>query len=555
MSITDSIASAPLLVWVAFAAGLLGAWAASFRYQKGLNKYNGPFLASFTNFWRLWQWVWYTDMGYFPSVVKYGKIIRIGPNTLLFNDPDAIKDIYMTHFNKSDFYKVGQGVSQGAAVPNIFSTTDRIYHGKLRRSVANAFALSTLVHYEPYVNDTVSTLLDQLDKRFAARPGPDGICDLSEWTRFFALDVVSALTMGKGYGLLEAGYDHIGIVEARTSFLRYFTIVNNLTWLDRVLKKNPVLMWLGRRGLWNSVTPTVPIALRQVDQKKREFKGVDENSKARVDLLTKFLQAKIDNPDIVDDRAVLGLTLSMVNAGSGTVATTLAATFYFLLKYPQVMKELVAEIDENFPPPTTSADAAKPIDFHNYVIPFADSQKLPFLDAVLKEIFRIWPGLGMQLIERMTPPEGAHILGDYIPGNIIVSCNAWIMHRHKPTYGEDVEVFRPHRWLDASPEQQAAMNKASLVWGAGPNTCIGKNIAFLELFKVIPSVLRMFKVCKMTPVAVVHTRHEPSRTILLTPISLQLELADPDKEWKVFNLGDPEPSEFFVRFQPRYRKV
>jgi hypothetical protein len=93
--------------------------------------------------------------------------------------------------------------------------------------VANAFALSTLVNYEPYVTDTVATFLAQLDARFAGRPGPDGICDLSEWTRYFALDVVSALTMGKSYGLLEAGYDHIGIVEARTTFLRYFTIVSD----------------------------------------------------------------------------------------------------------------------------------------------------------------------------------------------------------------------------------------------------------------------------------------------------------------------------------------
>ena len=85
--------------------------------------------------------------------------------------------------------------------------------------------MSTLVHYEPYVTDTVSTFMTQMDKRFAGRLGPAGICDMSEWARFFALDVVSALTMGKGYGLLEAGYDHIGIVEARTTFLRYFTIV------------------------------------------------------------------------------------------------------------------------------------------------------------------------------------------------------------------------------------------------------------------------------------------------------------------------------------------
>ncbi|ETI26004.1 hypothetical protein G647_02781 [Cladophialophora carrionii CBS 160.54] len=531
MLLVDS-ATIPPWAYFALATALVTAWILSFRYQKGLNKYPGPFVASVTNFWRLWQWLRHTDMCYFPKVAQYGRIIRIGPNTLLFNDPEAIKDIYMTHFNKSDFYKVGQGVSRGVAVPNIFSTTDRLYHAKLRRSVANAFALSTLVNYEPYVTDTVATFLAQLNARFAGRPGEDGICDMSEWTKYFALDVVSALTMGKGYGLLEAGYDHIGIVEARTTFLRYFTIVNNVTWLDRVLKKNPVLMWLGRHGLWNSVTATVPIALRQMDEKKRTFKGVDEDSKTRVDLLTKFLQAKVDNPDIVDDRAVLGLTLSMVNAGSGTVATTLAATFYFLLKYPAVMKALVEEIDAHFEPvaapPKAKAEADhSAADFHDYVVPFAESQKLPLLDAVLKEIFRIWPGLGMQLIERLTPPEGAHILGEYIPGNIIVSCNAWIMHRHKPTYGDDVEVFRPQRWLDASPEQLAAMNKALLVWGAGPNTCIGKNIAFLELFKVIPSVLRVFT----------------------------LELADPTKEWKVFNLGDPEPSEFFVRFKPRYRKA
>lgn len=100
MFVVDSAATFPPWAWIALAAGLLCAWAASLRYSKGLHKYNGPFIASFTNFWRMWQWVWYTDMCYFPSVVKYGKIIRIGPNTLLFNDPEAIKDIYMTHFNK-----------------------------------------------------------------------------------------------------------------------------------------------------------------------------------------------------------------------------------------------------------------------------------------------------------------------------------------------------------------------------------------------------------------------------------------------------------------------
>ncbi|KAH8799844.1 cytochrome P450 oxidoreductase [Xylogone sp. PMI_703] len=526
MLLSELIALVPSWGFALLAVLLLCLRAASFRYQKGLNKYKGPFLASFTNFWRLWQYMWHWDRPYFPRVTKYGKIIRVGPNTLLFNDPEAIKDIYMTHFSKSDFYKVGQGVSKGVAVPNIFSTTDRIYHGKLRRSVANAFAMSTLVNYEPFVTDTVTTFLTELNNRFAGKGGTDGICDMSEWTKYFALDVVSALTMGKSYGLLKAGYDNIGIIKARTDFLRYFTIVNNMTWLDKCLKKNPIIMWLGRHGFYNSVTATVPIAQRQMLEKQRVFKPLDESmktSKAPIDLLTKFLQAKVDNPQIVDDRAVLGLTLSMVNAGSGTVSTTLAAIFYFLLKHPDVLEKLVAEIDAHFPPPTNEK---APINFVDYIVPFSKSQELPFLDAVVKEIFRLWPGLGAQLIERVTPPEGAYILGEHIPGNIIVSCNAWIMHRHKPTYGEDVEEFRPSRWLDADSEKVAAMNKALLVFGAGPNTCIGKNIGLLELYKVVPSTLRMFK----------------------------MELVDPSKSWKIYNLGDPEPSEFFVRLQPRFQK-
>lgn len=354
--------------------------------------------------------------------------------------------------------------------------------------------MSTLVQYEPFVAETVATFLKVLDDRFAGTAGPGDIFDIADWNKYFALDVVSMLTMGEPYGLLEAGYDHVGIIKARTGLLRYFTIVNNVPWLDKVLKKNPLVMWLGRMGLFNSVTATVPIAQRQIAQKSRHFKPLDEamkSGRARVDLLTRFLQAKVDYPEIIDDRAVLGLTLSIVNAGSGTVSTTLSAVMYFLLQNPTALEQLVEEIDSHFPQP---ASQGSPVNFADYVVPFSEAQKLSFLDAVIKEVYRIWPGLGAQHIERLTPPEGAHIMGEFIPGNIIVTCVAWIMHRHKPTYGEDVEEFRPSRWLEADHEQLTAMNKTLLTFGAGPNTCIGKNIALLELYTVVPALLRAFKV-------------------------------------------------------------
>jgi hypothetical protein len=100
MLLTDALSSFPWWAYVLLILGVACARAASFRYQKGLSKYPGPFLASFTNFWRLWQWYRHTDRCTFPDVAHYGKIIRIGPDTLLFNDPEAIKDIYQTHFDK-----------------------------------------------------------------------------------------------------------------------------------------------------------------------------------------------------------------------------------------------------------------------------------------------------------------------------------------------------------------------------------------------------------------------------------------------------------------------
>jgi hypothetical protein len=92
--------------------------------------------------------------------------------------------------------------------------------------------MSTLVQYEPFVTSTVATFLRAMDERFAGELGADGVCDMSDWCKYFALDVVSALTMGASYGFLEAGYDHIGIIKARTDFLRYFTIVSNLPTCD-----------------------------------------------------------------------------------------------------------------------------------------------------------------------------------------------------------------------------------------------------------------------------------------------------------------------------------
>lgn len=65
------------------------------RYHNGLHKYPGPFLASLTDLWRLWDvYGQRPELTHQKLHAKYGDVVRLGPNSLSFADPKALKTIY-----------------------------------------------------------------------------------------------------------------------------------------------------------------------------------------------------------------------------------------------------------------------------------------------------------------------------------------------------------------------------------------------------------------------------------------------------------------------------
>ena len=138
------------------------------------------------------------------------------------------------------------------------------------------------------------------------------------------------------------------------------------------------------------------------------------------------------------------------------------------------------------------------------LVTWAESQGLPYLDACIKEAFRLHPAPGLP-IERVVPAQGAEIAGQFVKGGTIVGCSAWVIHRRKEIFGDDVEEFRPERWLvdealgqggrEGEEKRIKEMGGAMLHFGMGSRTCIGKNISLLEIYKLIPTFLRRFEVC------------------------------------------------------------
>ena len=262
-----------------------------------------------------------------------------------------------------------------------------------------------------------------------------------------------------------------------------------MPWLDYIFIKNPL-----RQALQGGSTGAVAqfARTRLIERLQQTTASTSKPTQHR-DFLARFLEAKTDFPAAVDDNQVFSYTVSNMNAGSDTTAITLRAILYYTLKHPRVMQKLQHEL--------TTAQAAGLISAP--AVSWKQSQDhLPYLDAVIKEAMRLHPAVGL-LLERIVPPEGLQLPegGPFLPGGTIVGANPWIVHRHPGVFGGDVEEFVPERWMRGVGESEEGfkvrmqgMQRATLTFGAGPRTCIGKNISLLEIYKLVPSLLLAYDV-------------------------------------------------------------
>lgn len=134
-------------------------------------------------------------------------------------------------------------------------------------------------------------------------------------------------------------------------------------------------------------------------------------------------------------------------AGSDTTAITLRAIFYYLMKNPEMLNQLVQEIRE-FESQGELSD----------IVTYAESQRMSYLQACIKEAMRLHPAVGF-LLERVVPDEGANISGTYFPSGTVVGVNPWVVGREQAVYGSDADDFRPERWLEASKDTLKLMER------------------------------------------------------------------------------------------------
>ncbi|KAK7892722.1 hypothetical protein LTR67_006959 [Exophiala xenobiotica] len=472
-SLVDQARSiSPLIV----ASSLLGLWLLYqlFAYLRDpLRDVPGPLLARFTRLWYLRE----VARGHFEKTnialhKKYGPIVRIAPRYYSVDDMNAISVIYGhgTHFVKGKWYIASNNPTN--KVPDLFTELDPDKHAATRRKVASLYSMTSLIAMEPNAVECAQLLV----KKFADFAEKGMPINLQVWLQYFAFDTIALITLSKRFGFLDTGKDNGGMIAALHSYLSYLSKVGvihewhrTFTWILSFLPSG------GMRYMGGFMQEQVSEGQKQKSKRSLE----KDESKPTDDFLTKLLRMHALQPDKFSMANVYATCGTNIGAGSDTTSVSLAGIMYCLMGNPQSLQKLRQEIDRAIE--ERGSDD---------MLTFQESQKLPYLQACIKEGLRMHPATGLPMV-RVVPKGGATIAGRYFPEKTEVGVNSWVAHANQSIFGVDAEDFKPERWLE-SAERSSEMNRYIMTFGAGSRTCIGKNISLLEISVLIPELVRKF---------------------------------------------------------------
>ncbi|OLN96772.1 Pisatin demethylase 7 [Colletotrichum chlorophyti] len=484
-------------VW-AFGCLLLWYIATSLLAWHRLRHIPGPFLARFSYFWTFRttrsgkQYEMYRDIN-----DKYGSsLVRIGPSDLVTNDPEVIRMMS----SAKGVYRRGDANSGNRFNPHHLTLLNMLEpkrHDQFKTKVAPAYSGRDTPGLESNVDEQLKSLISLIRRKHIAASGPCEKLPLGRAAGLFALDVISKVSLGKEFGCLREDSDVHEFYSTLRKHVPFMSMTIDVPWLRKIFYSDLYLTWMGPQET-DSIGIGKLMGMTNDVVRKRFAPGAEPKK----DMLGSFIHYGLTQ------RECEGESLFMFIAGSDTIAVVIRHTMLHILSSPRVYQKLKDEIRSAIREGKVGDD----------IIKNAESKNMPYLQAVISEGLRIRPVVPGLLFKEV-PAGGDTINGQYIPGGTSIGIALASILRSKKVFGEDVEVFRPERFLEATPEQLAEMQRSTeLQFGAGRWMCAGKPLAKMELNKVFFELFRHFDFQLVNP------QHPMQSTSYLLWVDLGLEV-------------------------------
>ncbi|CAI9094349.1 OLC1v1030074C1 [Oldenlandia corymbosa var. corymbosa] len=325
------------------------------------------------------------------------------------------------------------------------------YWREMRKvAVLHLLSVKRVESFRPILEDEISSLIDKISNlSCSCQP-----INLSSLMINLTSSLICRIGFGKKYGEEDhekKRFDRV-LHESQALFAGFFVsdYLPLLSWVDKIsgmldrLEKNSKDLDLFYQELIDEhLNPNRP------DTMKDDI----------LDILIQIKHEQSSSSNVFTWDHIKAMLMNVFIAGTDTSSALITWAMTAMMQTPSAMKKVQSEIRD--------------LVGKNGIITDEILQQLPYLDAVIKETFRLYPPVPV-LLPRETIQD-CDIEGYFVKSKTMIIINAWAIARD-PECWKNPEDFAPERFLNSSVDVKG--NDFQLIpFGAGRRGCPGISLA------------------------------------------------------------------------------
>lgn len=344
-----------------------------------------------------------------------------------------------------------------------------------RRTMNKVFLMPQVFsEYGSSFDDIVSDMLINWDNKLEQNIQNNNksellVNDLEKQLYNLSIEAIGSMMFGRRMGCISRGGDqtqHVDVQEFVKCVQQIFVQTCDMQLIP------PKLAYALRLPIWKRFEYAVDRSLELA------AKFVEENARctANGDSTNQGILTKLINDGEIPIDEIGDIIVDLFIAAADTTSHSAQWTIYLLAKNPHIQENIYRELEK-----TTQGE------------PFRDRhlQNMPYMKGAIKEAMRLYPVA--PFITRYLK-EDLNLAGYNIPKGKLVVVPTYTTGR-KEEYFDEPSQFKPERWVrdKRTGKNQVTDGHATLPFGTGVRSCIGRRIAEVEIQHFITKLIQNFK--------------------------------------------------------------
>eukprot|EP00164_Ancoracysta_twista_P000051 GFYU01000070.1.p2 GENE.GFYU01000070.1~~GFYU01000070.1.p2 ORF type:complete len:501 (+),score=165.87 GFYU01000070.1:166-1668(+) len=424
----------------------------------GCSQWNhvGATIVALWNYTRIYDWL-------LEQTIKYGGTWRFHilsqPAYTCITDPTNVEHMLKTNFEnyeKSDEFRsrmhelLGHGIfaADGAQWKTQRKTASHIFNvGNFRDNMCDVFARNGTVLVNRLENVKEGEFIDMQDLFFR-----------------YTLDSIAEIAFGVTLGSLSKddvpfarAFDGAQLATNMRFFFPCWQLLKFFSPDEYRLRQGVAVM--------NDFAAAVI--------KARRAENMD-TVRTKKDLLSLFLARKDENGEAFSDEYLRDLIMNFMIAGRDTTAIALSWALFETSRSERVEQKLLEEF--------ASLNGSRTYD---------EIKALPYSEAVITETLRLYPSVpkdGKLAVDDDVLPDGS-----FVPKGTWLVYVPYVMGRLEKNWPDQPLEFKPERFIKEDGSCDKPSPYLFTAFQAGPRTCLGQTMAYVEAKTVLATILPRFK--------------------------------------------------------------